>query len=92
MSGFCARVNAYFELPLLGEPGFDVHCSVNDATRHAPAPSGGDPAWLAALSWFDGVADIEAVGGDVLVMAEVDAGADPASRPGMYLIQHDRAD
>lgn len=86
------RVNAYFELPLLGEPSFDVHCSVNDSTRRLPAPSGGDAMWLAALSWFAGLGSIDSEHGDVLLMAEVDAGDGHSGRPGIYLIQQGRPD
>lgn len=92
MAPECGRANVYFELPLLGEPRLDVHCSVSDATRHAPAPRGGDASWLAALSWFAGLEGIDAAHGDVLLMAEADASDGPDARPGIYLIHQDRAD
>lgn len=91
MAPECERVNAYFELPLLGKPSLDVHCAVHDTTRHAPAPAGCDSAWAAVLSWFADMAD-DVRQSDVQIMAEVDADTGPSVRPGMYLIQRERSD
>lgn len=97
-SAFCAMtpegdlIHVYFEIPLLGDPGFDVHCSVtHEQTAGAVDVTSGE-AWQAALRWFRDAGPFETSGDDIFIMAEADTSAGLAGQSGMYLIQRERDD
>ena len=86
------RIHAYFEVPLTGERGLDVHCCVDDAVPASCVSDSADPAWKDALAWFSGIAPVQAKSGRVQLMAEADTSMNPCARPGTYLIQRERHD
>ena len=85
-------VHAYFELPLLGSPALDVHCSLTHNQSAGPLGDGASDVWQSALAWFRDAGPFETRADEVVMMAEADTGTGETSQTGMYLIQRERAD
>ncbi len=85
-------VHAYFEIPLLGTPTFDVLCSVEHGQVATIAGDGTDGPWQAALAWLRDAGPFATNARRVLLVAEADTSTGQAMQSGMYLIQRERAD
>ena len=85
------EVHAYFEIPLLGSPGLDVHCALSHVDADVCVPEGADPLWRSVVRWFSQVGPIHTGYNDVAVMAEADTSGGLLGQAGVYLVQHDQA-
>ena len=82
-----SEVHAYFETPLSGERGLDVHCIVSKSAAFNAAPSNADPVWQDVVRWLYDVQSQNSDLNSVSVMAEADTSRNASARPGIGLIQ-----
>ena len=84
-------VHAYFEIPLIGKPNCDVHCSVNSYEGLGSLPADADASWAKLYSWYAGLDSAE-MRDHMTVGATVDMQSYPDVQPGLYLVQRDKAE
>ena len=84
-------IHAYFEMPLQGDPGLDVHCAVTCEQVETALDVGAGGAWRNALAWFCDAGPF-LTADEAFLMAEADTSAGRSMQSGMYLIQGARKD
>ncbi len=91
MTPDASLIHAYFEMPLQGDPGFDVHCAVTCEQVETTLDVEAGGAWHNALAWFCDAGPF-LTADEAFLMAEADTSAGCSMQSGMYLIQGARKD